>query len=582
MAQQDRGILGIAAIAAATGLALAGLQQLLQRARAPLSRESSPQLLHRSGRFDPDPERRRQARLVQAQQLANDPASQARLLAGQGWGSTGTSRLLAPVSLKLEALARRQLGQQQRSQQLWRDLLQRFPQAPPSADALYYLGDRASSNHRTLLQRFPAHPAALAAAVDWPHQPGNSPGGLHLARWGPRWPGAIAALSDACGPGGKPPTPQQRDQLAAALAAQGQLAAGRRCLGGLPPQSQRSRELLGLAAPPAPSPQEQAWEHSRQLLLSQQWAAAQRSLKQQLAQLPPGPRAARAQFWLGLSAWQLGRRQQARSQWQQLLSNYPYGYYGWRASARLGLKPPALPSPAPASGLLPPALAQLEQLGLDNEAWEHWRSWRGGSAPQNPADLWREGQLRVAVGDRWIGLAQLDDAALAGAAVNPAQLALLTRQRHPLAHAETLGAAARAAKVDPLLLQAVARQESRLSPTVSSAAGAVGLLQLLPSTAQELGGAGITAARLMEPQLNAQLGGRYLSQMLREANGNAYLAVASYNAGAGAAGSWASPLLNQLPELWVEAIPYPETRIYVKSVLGNRWTYQLLQGRPTH
>jgi soluble lytic murein transglycosylase len=110
----------------------------------------------------------------------------------------------------------------------------------------------------------------------------------------------------------------------------------------------------------------------------------------------------------------------------------------------------------------------------------------------------------------------------------------------------------------------------------------VGLLQLLPSTAQELGGAGITATRLMEPQLNAQLGGRYLSQMLRETNGNTYLAVASYNAGAGAAGSWASPLLNQIPELWVEAIPYPETRIYVKSVLGNRWTYQLLQAMPNH
>jgi soluble lytic murein transglycosylase len=50
--------------------------------------------------------------------------------------------------------------------------------------------------------------------------------------------------------------------------------------------------------------------------------------------------------------------------------------------------------------------------------------------------------------------------------------------------------------------------------------------------------------------------------------------VASYNAGPGAVQGWLNPRLKGAPELWVEAIPYPETRLYVKKVLGNAWSYQ--------
>jgi soluble lytic murein transglycosylase len=53
--------------------------------------------------------------------------------------------------------------------------------------------------------------------------------------------------------------------------------------------------------------------------------------------------------------------------------------------------------------------------------------------------------------------------------------------------------------------------------------------------------------------------------------------VASYNAGPGAVQGWINPRLKNEPELWVEAIPYPETRLYVKKVLGNAWSYQQQQ-----
>jgi len=120
----------------------------------------------------------------------------------------------------------------------------------------------------------------------------------------------------------------------------------------------------------------------------------------------------------------------------------------------------------------------------------------------------------------------------------------------------------------------VAKQESRFSPAVRSAVGAIGLLQLMPDTAAEVANAPLSEAALEDPERNAELGARYLGQLLRRWQGNPFLAVASYNAGAGAVQGWINPQLQQDPELWVEAIPYPETRLYVKKVLGNLWSFQ--------
>ncbi|MEB3332586.1 MAG: lytic transglycosylase domain-containing protein, partial [Synechococcaceae cyanobacterium] len=125
----------------------------------------------------------------------------------------------------------------------------------------------------------------------------------------------------------------------------------------------------------------------------------------------------------------------------------------------------------------------------------------------------------------------------------------------------------------PLLL-GIAKQESRFSPAVRSPVGAVGLLQLMPETAAELAGGAISTSELENPGRNAELGGRYLAQLLAQWGNDPLLAVASYNAGPGAVQGWLGPRLRQMPELWVEAIPYPETRHYVKKVLGNAWSYQ--------
>jgi soluble lytic murein transglycosylase len=94
----------------------------------------------------------------------------------------------------------------------------------------------------------------------------------------------------------------------------------------------------------------------------------------------------------------------------------------------------------------------------------------------------------------------------------------------------------------------------------------------MPDTAVEVAGGPVSDAELEQPGRNAELGARYLSQLLEQWQGNPVLAVASYNAGPGAVTGWIDPRLGSQPELWVEAIPYPETRLYVKKVLGNLWS----------
>ena len=177
---------------------------------------------------------------------------------------------------------------------------------------------------------------------------------------------------------------------------------------------------------------------------------------------------------------------------------------------------------------------------------------------------------------------QLDRAQRLGAAEGLSQQVLLEQHRHPRNFESLLNQAADNEQLDPDLLLGLARQESRLTPTVRSSAGALGLLQLLPSTAAELEDPAPSDEELLQPERNAPLGARYLKAMLNAADGNPFLATASYNAGPTTVASWPQRGFRRHPELWVEAIPYPETRIYVKKVLGNRWTYALLGDRLTN
>jgi soluble lytic murein transglycosylase len=119
----------------------------------------------------------------------------------------------------------------------------------------------------------------------------------------------------------------------------------------------------------------------------------------------------------------------------------------------------------------------------------------------------------------------------------------------------------------------VSKQESRFASGVTSTAGAIGLMQLMPATARDVAEAPLTEDEIREPKQNAALGAAYLRQLLSHWRGDPFRSIASYNAGPGAVGSWSTQGLNDAPALWVERIPYPETRYYTKKVLDNFFGY---------
>lgn len=326
------------------------------------------------------------------------------------------------------------------------------------------------------------------------------------------------------------------------------------------------------------------WDLAREALLSENWEKTRSLLtREPSAQALPDPLETRRLYWLGWSESQLGDQNQARTIWQQLASQFPTGYYHWLATEALGdAKPLKLSGVAPTQAQVvswtPLNSSQsfvntLWRLGLQRQAWETWRSGIDPSNPQSNPEQLVEGRLRLAVGDSWMALDQLRWLSLRWRSASCRERIDLQHSQHPRLFEDVLRPAAKAQQLPLELLFAVSKQESRFASGVTSTAGAIGLMQLMPATARELAGAQLTEDEIREPKQNAALGAAYLEQLLQHWQGDAFRSIASYNAGPGAVGSWSTQALDDAPALWVERIPYPETRYYTKKVLDNFFGY---------
>ncbi len=143
------------------------------------------------------------------------------------------------------------------------------------------------------------------------------------------------------------------------------------------------------------------------------------------------------------------------------------------------------------------------------------------------------------------------------------------------------------ASMDHAAIYAIARQESHFQVDAVSSAGARGLMQLMPATAKETAGkigVSYSQSRLTsDGEYNALLGSTYLKGQLDSFNGSLVLAAAAYNAGAGNARKWINmfgdPRSESIdPVVWVELIPFQETRKYVQRVVGNYLVYRARLG----
>jgi soluble lytic murein transglycosylase len=301
-----------------------------------------------------------------------------------------------------------------------------------------------------------------------------------------------------------------------------------------------------------------------------------------LAKLSRGPLADAALYWRG----RLARGAAAqRALYRRALAASAEGWYALLARARLDALGAARPRPPVAAArpipeVLPPWAAgrlsvavELLALGLRPEALAELRELSRGPRAREAAPL----------------VAQL--AAFAGDFETPFRLARdhLPRTRrtvrwlYPEPLPDVLLPAARQLAIDPALVLAVMRRESSFRPDARSAAGAEGLLQLRPATAERLasllGLPGGTAARLHEPETAVALGAHYLSLLVARFRDPA-LAIAAYNAGPAPVAAWAAARSGMALDAWVESIPYRETRQYVKIVLSEWDEYRALAGEP--
>jgi len=221
-----------------------------------------------------------------------------------------------------------------------------------------------------------------------------------------------------------------------------------------------------------------------------------------------------------------------------------------------------------------PALVRAKELWLTGHSSEAYAEWFYGVESLSAKEIAAAGALA----DSWGWHSRAIQAMIAGKHWNYLDI------RFPLAHESIFKSAATDAKVAPELLFAIARQESAMSENAVSSAGARGLMQLMPATAKQTAskiGIPHKTSDLFNVQHNIKLGSSYLNELMGRYNGNRILAAAAYNAGPHRVEKWLASVDKATPhDIWIETIPFKETRSYVQNVLTFSVIYSFRMGKP--
>ncbi|NJM71799.1 MAG: transglycosylase SLT domain-containing protein [Scytonema sp. RU_4_4] len=303
--------------------------------------------------------------------------------------------------------------------------------------------------------------------------------------------------------------------------------------------------------------------------------------------------APRASFWVGKWATKLGKKEEAKQAYEYTLSNFPHSYYAWRAGAILGLNvgnfnsvrrmnPNLVPFQRPVPTAGSETLKELYLLGQDRDAWLQWQTEFQNKMQPTVAEQFTEGLMRLAKGENIIGIdkvAKLEDRETPEEQAQYQELSKKVtywQARYPFPFQKEIEQWSQKRQLNPLLVVALMRQESHFEPKVRSTAGAVGLMQVLPSTAKWIAPQIQLDSKkidLQNPNDNIMMGTWYLDHTHQQYGNNSLLAIASYNAGPGNVSKWLQTLPKGDPDEFVESIPFDETRNYVRQVLGNYWNY---------
>jgi soluble lytic murein transglycosylase len=286
---------------------------------------------------------------------------------------------------------------------------------------------------------------------------------------------------------------------------------------------------------------------------------------------------ARWRYWLARALDGMGESEQAESLYSEVATDR--SYYGFMAADRIDAAYHLDHVETPVD---PVIMAEIAGLGAVQRARElyylqRWadarREWLYATSEMSPAQL--KAAAKIAEDKGWhdraiFTLARTgywDDLEL----------------RFPLAHTDLVGEQATRHGIDRAWIFAVMRQESAFMHNARSHAGAMGLMQLMPATARAVSRDVLKRKpprrhQLLDPETNISLGSAYLKQMKSELGDSSVLATAAYNAGPHRVTRWL-PERTLPADIWIELVPFRETRRYLQRVLAYTAIYEKRMGQ---
>ncbi len=286
---------------------------------------------------------------------------------------------------------------------------------------------------------------------------------------------------------------------------------------------------------------------------------------------------ARAAYWAGMAA-AANQNTDISKNWLKEGAKYPNAFYGQLAAAKLGettlaIPPQPTPTKADEENYKKNDLMEVAKLLYAQGDKERMRLFLKAAIAKakTPAE-----QLLISQYGTKVGKIDLTVIAAKEALANNT---LIIETAYPKLKSVPVK------KPEPGLVHAIVRQESQFDPRARSSAGAVGMMQLLPSTAKQTARAqkiGYSATRLTsDPNYNIRLGSAYLQRLIDNYDGSYIMAIAAYNAGPGNVSKWVREHgdprnLENVDQIidWMEKIPFKETRNYVQRVLENLQLYR--------
>ena len=277
---------------------------------------------------------------------------------------------------------------------------------------------------------------------------------------------------------------------------------------------------------------------------------------------------ARVLYWTARGNEALGRKEKKEALLQTLRKDLPLSVYALlQAEKPLDL----LPGPPPTLDGLKPS--ELERWGFVSHARR--RLLLRGDLPA----LYRAARIADWLDDS-LGVYAVAGRLAGEITKGPVFYREAMEFLYPRPFREIVSKAAERFSVEKNLVWAIMRQESAFNPTVTSWAGAAGLMQLMPGTAAgEARGLKMKKYALYNPEDNITLGTAHIARLLKSFTRIEH-AVAAYNAGGGSARRWLGERTDIPLDEWIEAVAYEETNDYVQKVMANLAVYRALYGAP--